>query len=74
VVTIDERLDYILEKYANNSQRNEALIMQNFASCRSLEEHLFACLDLSPHDISTHLAKETPGQLQYPPVAAARPR
>jgi len=68
VVSLDERLDYILEKYANNSQRNEALIIQNFAACRILEEHIFACLDFSPYDITTLLAKESAGPLQYPAV------
>ena len=68
VVSLDERLDYILEKYANNSQRNEKLIMQNFASCRTLEEHLFSCLDFSPSDISDRLAEESAGPLHYPPV------
>ncbi|SHO48776.1 HD domain-containing protein [Desulfopila aestuarii] len=76
VVSLDERLDYILEKYANNSQRNEALIIKNFAACRTLEKHLFARLDFSPADIPNLLAEESAGTLQYPPlepVASAQP-
>lgn len=66
VVTLDERLEYILEKYANHSQRNETLIYKNFEKCRTLEQHLFTCLDFSPAELPVLLTAEPAGSLQYP--------
>lgn len=70
IVSLDERLDYILEKYANDSRRNEERILHNFSCCRILENHLFAHLGVSP-DALPQLLEATVGvsQLCYPPTA-----
>jgi len=70
LVSLDERLAYILEKYSHDNQRREALILQNFQACRTLERHLFTCLDLSPDDLGTLLAGSPAGRLRYPPAGA----
>lgn len=67
VVSLDERLEYILGKYADNNPHYEALILKNFQLCRTLEHQLFAFLDFSPTDLSTLLAGEPAGNLHYPP-------
>ena len=67
VVTLDERLEYIIGKYADNSPEQEALIVKNFMKCKDLEENLFSCLDFSPADIPV-LVLEAPAELRhYPP-------
>ena len=67
VVTLDDRLEYIIGKYADNSPEQEALIVKNFMKCKDLEENLFACLDFSPADVSVMVA-EAPAELRhYPP-------
>ena len=70
IVSLDERLDYIMDKYANDSRRNEELILHNFKCCRILERHLFNLLDISP-DALPQLLATTAGisQLHYPPTA-----
>jgi len=68
LVSLDERLAYILEKYGHSNQRREALILQNFQACRTLERHLFASLGFSPDDLPELLAESPAGRLCYPPA------
>jgi uncharacterized protein len=66
VVNLDQRLAYILDKYASH-QRHEELIMKNFQACRLLEQQLFACLDFPADELKTIIASESAGVLRYPP-------
>lgn len=67
VVSLDDRLEYILNKYGNNGPEQDALIVQNFNKCRRLEEYLFRCLDFSPEDILGEISV-IPKKLDfYPP-------
>ena len=51
VVTLDERLHYILDRYGGNNTEICKRIQQNFAQCKMVEEKLFVRLDFSPDDI-----------------------
>jgi putative nucleotidyltransferase with HDIG domain len=51
IVTLDERLDYIIEHYGQNDAYIHDLIRQNFSRCRQLEDHLFAHLPFTPDEI-----------------------
>lgn len=66
VVTLDERLEYILGKYGDNNQRFETLIHKNFQLCRTLENTLFTFLDFSAAEVPAILARESLGRLHYP--------
>lgn len=66
VVGLDERLEYILAKYAGTDTFREKLIRENFAACRVLEQHLFARLDIEPDDVAILLARQERGPLHYP--------
>ena len=58
IVTIAERLDYILETYGNNDPQRHSLINENFSNCKELEHYLFSHLPITAADIpelvSTH--------------------
>ena len=44
VVSLSQRLEYILEHYGRNDARRHALIHENFQRCQHLEKALFAFL------------------------------
>lgn len=73
VVTLDERLEYILDKYAESNIFHERLIRKNFETCRILEQHIFTCLDIAPSDIGDLLTKVPAGPLHYSSVAPSLP-
>jgi len=41
IVSLEERLEYILERYGNNDPKRYSLIRENFAKCQQLETFLF---------------------------------
>lgn len=45
IVSLDERLEYILENYGGNDERVQGLIRDNFSRCEQLEDVLFTFLD-----------------------------
>ena len=51
IVTLDERLQYILEHYGKNDPGLCAAIKDNFAHCRQVEEKFFDLLDYNPADL-----------------------
>lgn len=67
VVTLDDRLEYIIEKYSNNEAVREEHIRRNFAQCREVEQHLFRCLDFTPADIVNLLPTSPPALLHHLP-------
>lgn len=52
VVSLDARLDYILERYGQDDERLCRLIEKNFLTCRKIEEKLFIGLDFEPDDLA----------------------
>lgn len=47
IVSLEERLDYIIEHYGNNDRERHQLIKENFERCRELEQALFTFLPFS---------------------------
>ena len=45
IVSIEERLEYILEHYGNNDVNRYSIIRDNFEKCRQLETFLFSAID-----------------------------
>lgn len=68
VVSLAERLEYIIEKYSNNEAVREERIRQNFSQCQRVETHLFARLDFSPDDIEDRIRNTPPELDHYPPA------
>jgi len=59
VVPLEERLDYIIERYGRNNDKIKELIRANFSMCRVVEERLFSTLSFGPDAISSLAAGET---------------
>lgn len=53
VVTLEERLEYILEHYGKGDPARQRIITENFAKCQILEEHLFSFLRFSPDKLGS---------------------
>jgi HD superfamily phosphodiesterase len=51
IVSLEERLAYILERYAGEHEDIRRRILANFKICREVEERLLQSLGLMPEDI-----------------------
>lgn len=51
LVSLDERLGYLLVRYAKGNKRLEGLIEENFMQCRMVEKKIFSLLNFRPEDI-----------------------
>lgn len=66
IVSLDERLDYIIEYYGNNSEKRHRLIRKNFQLCRDIEEHLFSFINFAPDDLDQYVSSKPFTQTDYP--------
>ncbi len=53
VVNLDERLEYILDRYSKDNPDRQQLIQANFSKCLTLEQYLFQWLPFAPEDLGT---------------------
>jgi len=51
VVSLEERLDYILKRYGMANETRCAAIKKNYARCQDLEKRMFSLLTFCPDDI-----------------------
>ncbi len=51
IVSLEERLDYILDRYGNNDPRRHTFIKENFNKCKLLETFLLSSAAMDPADI-----------------------
>ena len=58
VVSLDDRLDYIIERYGDNNPIKEQLIRQNFNLTLDFEKYLFSFLDFLPEEITRHISPQ----------------
>ncbi len=58
IVSLDERLVYILERYGNNQQDLCRRIKKNFKLCAKVEKKLFTKLNFRPESLSRLVEKE----------------
>ena len=52
IVSIDERLEYLIDRYASGKEDLKRLIILNFKICREVERKIFAKLDFEPEDLN----------------------
>jgi len=52
VVSLEERLNYLLVRYGRNERDIQRLIKENFELCRTVEKKLFAKLPFTPDALS----------------------
>lgn len=63
IVSLDDRLDYILEHYGMGDPELHQLIRENFQKCVQLEEHLFSFIHFSPEEVADLVWKNMFDQL-----------
>lgn len=52
IVSLDERLEYIIERYGENNPVKQSLIRKNFMLTRDFERYLFSFLDFYPEELT----------------------
>ena len=55
IVTLEARLDYIIQRYGNGDEVLHTRIRQNFAQAHAIEKRLFTELDFSPEELGERL-------------------
>lgn len=58
LVSLEERRDDVIRRYAPRNRQGQAQIRENFALCRRLEEHIFARLEMAPEQLGDCLAAD----------------
>jgi len=56
VVSLDIRLEYIIERYGSNNDIHHALIRKNFRRCQDLEGFLFAHIRYQPEELALQVS------------------
>jgi len=59
IVSLEKRLEYILENYGNNDPNRYRLIKENFNKCKQLENFLFSKIKLTTSEIQRAVAAST---------------
>lgn len=60
IVTLEERLTYIIDRYGQNDPPRKAAIRKNFERCLRIEQAIFDGLDFGPGDLPARLAVSAP--------------
>ena len=60
IVSLEERLQYIISHYGNNDPHRHALIRENFERCREMEQALFSILPFSVNDLEAQVRFPVP--------------
>ncbi len=55
IVSLEQRLEYIVERYANGSDYIKERIRKNFDMCLELETYLFSYLPFQPEELAVRL-------------------
>jgi len=61
IVSLDERLAYLIERYGRNEEYICNRIRENFDLCRALEKRLFTELPFGPEDLNDLAPVDKPG-------------
>lgn len=51
VVSLDKRMEYLLERYAKDDEYLKERIKENFMVCRKVENKIFSLLSFTPEDL-----------------------
>lgn len=51
VVSLEKRIEYLLERYAKNDQYLKRKIKENFVLCEKVEKKIFSILSFTPDDL-----------------------
>ncbi len=56
IVSLDKRLDYIIEHYGNNDIEMHRRIRANFQRCLDIEKFFFSFIDFTPDELVHHVS------------------
>lgn len=57
IVGLEERLDYLLDRYGNDDQFRCHMIRKNMETCAKVEKKLFSHISFSPNDLTSIIEK-----------------
>jgi uncharacterized protein len=63
VVTLDQRLTYIMDRYGNNDVKCHALIEKNFQKCVDLENYIFTHMRFLPSELPLYVSPLSAGMV-----------
>ncbi len=69
IVTLSERLEYIIERYAQGDPQRTEMIMGNFEKCCQIEERIFISLDFHPDHVPALVLKSDEFEREYAEVS-----
>lgn len=72
IVTLDQRLDYIIDRYGHNDPHRHASIRKNFERCQLIEAAIFSGLDFEPEDLPVRMLAR-PSAWDEPMVMSEKP-
>jgi len=58
VVSLDERMAYIIERYGNNDKQRHKVIEENFQRCKTLEHHLFCHIHFAIEELADKVSTQ----------------
>ncbi len=58
IVSLEQRLEYIVDRYGDGSSYIEMRIRENFQHCLHLEEYLFSFLPFTPENLASLVSPE----------------
>lgn len=58
VVSLEERLVYILDRYGLNNEGRHRAIRENYNRCQDLEERMFTLLEFAPTDVRNLVSRQ----------------
>lgn len=59
IVSLEDRLEYIVDRYGDGSSYIEDRIRENFQHCLDLEKYLFSFLPFTPEDLARLVSTQT---------------
>lgn len=65
IVSLRERLDYILEHYGNNDPKHMEMIHENFRKCCQVEDRIFSFLNFRPDQLSVLVRESVDLENEY---------
>lgn len=66
IVSLAERLDYIIDRYGGDDLRKHEDIQNNFWKCKQLEDSLFSRLDFTPEQLATRIEQQASELIAFP--------
>jgi putative nucleotidyltransferase with HDIG domain len=69
IVSLEERLSYILERYGNNDKERVGRIRDNFQRCQTMEKYLFSRINFAPDELAERTVVAATRELAEPKMA-----